>query len=363
MEMTAPARTTRPGWVSAVVRQIRRHPRPAMAVKAALAAMAAWTAVQPLGGVLDNYAYYAPLGAVVAVSTTVTSSAREAGQSVLAIVLGGSVAILFDALLGRSVVTLGLVVGLGILMGGWRRLGAMSSWVPIAGLFVLILGQANPGHYVAAYAGLTAFGALVGVVVNFLFPPLPLEAADETLDQLRDTLAGQFDELGESLRENRPLGLADWETRSATVRSINAQTSEAIGQAADAQRANWRARRWREQAQRQYDAALSIQQLPFIVEEVTAILVHETSASESLPWGDPLPPRLAAALEATAGFLRSIDSRGAGPEEVQRMDEAVASFADAVRHTRSDSGDDLWGLAALVTTLMRLRNSVEVRED
>lgn len=362
MSTTAPARQVQQwAWGRGVLRLAATHPRSTLAVKAAVASVIAWIAVRPIDGVVDDYPYYAPLGAVIAVSTTVTSSAREAVRAVLAIALGASLALGVDFWLGQGLLTLGLVVALGTLLAGWRRLGGMASWVPVAALFVLILGNADDGAFALAYAGLTGFGALVGVAVNMLFPPLPLNTADQTLQKLRDTMADQFDELSEALRNEKPLSVEDWETRRRTVESVSAETQESIREAADAQRANWRARRWQEQAKRQYDAALILEQLPFIVEDVGAILVHETSGAEALPWSDPLRPRIAATLECAAEFLRSITAAGAGEEESEAMDNALNALTDQVRDSWEQGNDNLFGVAGLVTTLSRLRASARVR--
>ena len=57
-----------------------RYPRVPLALKSAFAAGLAWLAVLPLGGVADEYPYYAPLGAVVAMGATVVTSADFPGR-------------------------------------------------------------------------------------------------------------------------------------------------------------------------------------------------------------------------------------------------------------------------------------------
>lgn len=334
-----------------------------MALKAATAAGIAWLVVQPIGGVVETYPYYAPFGAVVAVSTTVASSARESAQSLLAILIGAAAALALEGWLDKGALTVAAVVAVGTLLGGWRRLGPMGSWVPMSALFVLILGDSQPGQYVAAYAGLTALGAAIGVGVNLIFPPLPLDAAEESLDRLRETLAGQFDDLAESLLAERPLKGSEWEERASEVESASTETRALVQRATEAQRANWRARRWRDMAQRQYDAALMLEQLPFLVEEVTAILAHETVDRESIPWGAPLRPRIAHALQAAADLLRSIDAGGAEEEEIAALDDALDRLVEEIRQARVRGDDDLFGVGSIVTTLRRARASVRQRGD
>ena len=334
-----------------------------MAAKAALAAALAWLAVQPIDGVASDYPYFAPLGAVVAVSTTVLSSAREAAQTVVAILLGAGVAIALDAWAGPNALTIAAVVAVGTLIGGWRHLGPMGSWVPTAGLFVLILGAADPEGYVLAYGGLTALGAVIGVLVNLVFPSLPIDAAEISLARLRDTLAGQFDELAEALLAERPLSDAEWQERSDLVESVSDQARTAVLRALEARRANWRARRWRAEAQRQYQAAVTLVQLPFIVEDLMAILVHASKSGETVPWGAPLRPRIAHALQATADVLRSMDHTGGGAEEVEALDECLERLVEEVRTTRTRTGEDLFGVGSLITTLRRAQVSVRRQEE
>ena len=57
-------------WTRGAVRTWARHPRYGLAAKAALAASLAWAVVQLVPGPASAYPYYAPLGAVIATSTT-----------------------------------------------------------------------------------------------------------------------------------------------------------------------------------------------------------------------------------------------------------------------------------------------------
>ena len=63
-----------------------------LAVKAAVAAALSWLLAMPLGGIADDYPYYAPLGAVLAVTWTVAGSVRESLQGLAAIAVGAAIA-------------------------------------------------------------------------------------------------------------------------------------------------------------------------------------------------------------------------------------------------------------------------------
>jgi hypothetical protein len=341
---------------------LRRHRQLSMAAKAALAAALAWLAVQPFDGAAADYPYFAPLGAVVAVSTTVLASAREAAQTVVAILLGAGVAIGLDSWAGPNAFTIAAVVAIGSLIGSSRYLGAMGSWVPSAGLFVLILGAADPEGYVAAFGGLTALGAVIGMGVNLVFPSLPLDAADASLSRLRDILAGQFDELAEALLAERPLSDSEWRERSALVESVSADARATVLRVMESRRGNWRARKRRAEADQQHQVAIILVQLPFLMEDLTAVLVPASRSGESVPWGAPLRPRIAHALQATADVLRTMDHDGGAHEEITALEECVDRLVDEVRATRLRTGEDLFGVGSLITTLRRAQRSVARRE-
>lgn len=349
-------------WMGATLRFAARHPRPALALKSALAAAVAWLVVQPFDGVAEKYPYYAPFGALVAVSTTVVSSAKQSAQSILAILIGAGAALAVESWLGRSVITVALVIALGTLLAGWRVLGAMSSWVPMSALFVLILGSAHPEQYVVGYAGLTALGAAVGVAINLVLPPLPVGSTDAVV-RLRETLAEHLDELAEGLLSESPLGPSDWEERARAMEAAREETREAMQIAAEGERANWRARRWRRYMKRQYATTRTLEQLPFIVQDVSAILAHETGSEEAVPWGAPLRPRIAHVLQAAADLLRSIDADGADPRDLAALDEALDHLVKEERATRDQTGEDLFGVASIIVGLRRARSVVPVRES
>lgn len=149
---------------------VTRHPVLVLALKGAVAAGLAWVAVGPLGGVADDYRYYAPLGAVVATSTTAARSWHESVRALAAIVLGALVALVALCLPLPQLAGLVLATGVAVGIGGWDFLGGRASWVPVTALFVLLVGDSRPWHYALGYAGLTALGVLVGILVDAAAP-------------------------------------------------------------------------------------------------------------------------------------------------------------------------------------------------
>lgn len=304
-----------------------------MAVKAAFAAATAWLLVQPLGGFVDDYPYYAPLGAAVAMSTTVVSSVRTSVQAVGAILIGAAIALLARVLLVETMSTaasvaaaVALVVALGTAVAGWRLLGEMGGWVPIAGLFVLILGGQDPWTYVLAYGGLVGVGGLVGILVNAALPQMPLTSAARAQDALRHELAHQLDRLAVALEAEEPLSQDEWITVCSSLDPRMRRVEELAAQAMEARRGNWRAGRWSADSARQHRRARALQQLTGAVEEVVALVsdpstpVHGSDAEAAR-----LRAAVATALSRTADMLRAT---GEGvPESASRPAYELAAVA------------------------------------
>ena len=331
-----------------------RHPRVPLAVKSAVAASTAWLAVQPLSGVADRYPYYAPLGAVVATGATVVSSLRTTVQSILAVAMGAALAVGMRLVPAPEVVALAFVVAAGTLLGGWRRIGAMASWVPISGLFILIIGKSDPTEYPVAYLGLTALGALVGVVVNAAVPQLRLTSARVSEADLLETLAGQLDDLADGLEQDPLLTPEQWQHRQHAIEPQTDRLREVVAETTEARRVNWRARRWQDLADRQFARARALQQLSFLVEDITSLVVERENADRArVALGPTLRPAAAAALRAMAIALRSVDGASGDPGPLRAVDSAVQDLVRAIREVRLRTDDDLFAAGTIVTTVRR----------
>ena len=333
---------------------LRRHPRVPLSLKCAVAGALAWLLVLPLGGVADDYPYYAPLGAVVAMGATVVNSLRASVQSVLALLLGAGVSFVVGVLPLPEVVAVASVVGVGTALAGWSYLGPMASWVPISALFILTIGRSDAGDYAAAYVGLTGLGAVVGVLVNAAVPPLPLTATGSSQSDLLEALASQLDDLADGLLQHRLLSPDEWEERRWAVEPRNAQMRHLVDEAVEARRGNWRASRWRETADRQYILARALEQLSFMVEAITGLIVEQEHAERrTVVLGPTLRPPTASALQAMAQVLRCVEDGTAEPDALYRADRAVGELAHAVRDLRGRTEDDLFAAGTIVTAVRR----------
>jgi uncharacterized membrane protein YgaE (UPF0421/DUF939 family) len=334
-----------------------------LAAKTAIAAALAWVMVQPLGGVADDYPYFAPLGAVVSVWPTVASSLRATASALLAIALGAGLALTVMVLPTPEIVAVALVVAVGTCLAGWQRVRAMATWVPISGLFVLILGHTDPVGYVAAYLGLTGLGACLGIAVNLAFPSLPLLATRRALGDLRDDLALQLDELAQGLVSTPPPSAGEWRDRRLAIDPQIEEMQRMVAETHQAQHANWRARRWRELARRQYREARALEQLTFLVEEIIDLLATGQDATrDEVALGPHLRPGAAAALRATGSAMASVDAdeddHSAWVEARRRNDE----LAGDIRRVRAASKGELFVAGSLVTTIRRALNVMAERE-
>jgi uncharacterized membrane protein YgaE (UPF0421/DUF939 family) len=275
-----------------------------LALKAAVAAGLAWLVVQPFGGVAEEYSYYAPLGAVVVMSTTVMTSVRTGLQALAAIGVGAGLAAIVIQVAVPRLLGIMIVVGVGFALANWRRLGTMSIWVPFAALVVLILGGNNPAHYVLGYAGLTAVGAAVGVAVNLTLPQLPLGRTMQALAALQGELARQVRWLADDLTSADDLG-TDSSQISSAVKPRAEHLEQLVAEVRDARRVNWRSGRWAQLANRREEQARALEMIAHLVEEVGALLGR--SSTQMLRGRTRVGNAIAEALVATADMLEATD--------------------------------------------------------
>ncbi len=326
-----------------------------MAMKAATAAALAWLVVLPIGGVADDYPYYAPFGAVIAVSATVARSWRVSVLSIAGIVVGAALAFGGARLPIAPVLELALVVGGGVVLAGWARLGPGGEWVPLAGVFVLIIGGTDRVGFVMAYVGLTALGALIGIGLNVLWPPLPLIAADGALDRLRETLAQQLDALAGGVSQGDARTGATWQQlRDAVGPRTDDMRARAL-EASEARWANWRARRWQGESDRQFRSAQAMARLALLVEDLTMLVVDsEREDRETAQLRPALRPPAADALRSTASLVRDrSDTAAAG--RIAAAEEAVQRLASAIIDVQTESeAADSFVAGAIVSSLRRI---------
>jgi len=333
---------------------VNEHPRIALALKSAIATSLAWLVVRSFGDLAHQHPYYAPLGALLAVGTTVASSLRETLRGLLAILVGGALALLVGQFGLGQVASVGIVVAVATLVGGWWFLAPSGSWIPLTGVFVLIIGGSDEIGYATDYVLLTGLGAVVGILVNIAFPPLPLTPAQRTVKHLRHSLADQLDDLAEGLLQETPPDLEGWQQRRRDIRSLTSQMHDMVAQAMEARRGNWRSRRWERLANQQYQQARSLEQLAFLVEEMASFVTwHERAEQDRVALGPELRPYVAHAFQEMAETLRSVDGEQVDLDRLSDADAALCRLVEEVHTVREKTGGDLFGAGTVIMTLRR----------
>jgi len=330
-----------------------RHPRWSLALRGALAAALAWLVGVLAPPPLSDYPYYAPLGAVIATTSTLARSVRESAQTVGALLLGATIALVVDAVLAPGVLSVALVVGLALLCAGWRGFGAQGAWVANAAVFVLVLGQGDDVAYVGAFAGLVVVGAAIGTGVNLLLPPLLLTPSALALGALRDALVDQLDDLAGWLDHEGPLDAEEWERRRHALFPTIEGARAAVDRSGEASRGNPRARRHGERVRSQARQAEALGTAAEVVDEVVRLLVGwEGAGRDDVALGPRLRPELADALRSYADALRGEDD-DADVDPGVGLARSLDRFHAVVRDARTRSGDDLLVAGALVVVLRR----------
>lgn len=160
-----------------IVRSLREAVDPArllLVAKTALAVGLAWLIAPHTPGVTDEYPYYAPLGALVTMYPTLMGSVRSGLQTLLGLATGIGLAAVVVLTVGPTWWSIPAVVGVGVLVSGTGWFGVGREYVPMAALFVLIVGGQNADEYSLGYLVQMGVGVVVGLIVNLVIAPAPL---------------------------------------------------------------------------------------------------------------------------------------------------------------------------------------------
>lgn len=343
------------------------EPRVKLAVKAALAAGVAWQLAQLFPDSIAAYAYYAPLGAVLAMYPTVASSLQAAAQTVLGVVLGAVIALTVDLFLPTNALTVALLVGAGILAGLLRWLGEQRSWVAITALFVFTIADPESVSYPVAFAVLTLVGVSVGTTVNFLvFPPLHLRESRRAVRALQDIVCAQLAELAEGMEHNEVPDPDNWERRTRALAPTVSTMHHALSDLARSTRGNLRARRHRADAARHERRGQAFQRMALLVEDLVHVLAEvERADVPALPFDRTVRLHCAAAMRRLADLAGAWEpDSDADPADldaaIQAAYEAVERLEDAVSADPGYGGSDPFVAGSVVTTLRRCLGALVV---
>src|SRR3954470_9862473 len=183
--------------IATVMLRVRQRGRSAAfrAARITGAAVAAYLIAQVLG-LRSPPPLIAALTALLVVQATLSSTLTNGVQRVLSVVAGVALAMLFVSVVGLTWWSLAALVAASIVVGQLLRLGPHLVEVPISAMLVLGVGytsgaeSAGTGRIVE-----TVIGAVVGVLVNVLFPP-PVQSryAGQAVARFADEIATLHDE-------------------------------------------------------------------------------------------------------------------------------------------------------------------------
>lgn len=337
------------------------HPRLSLALKSALAVSIAWFIAHFMPGVTDEYPYYAPVGALVSMYPTLMSSVRNGIQTLAGLVTGMLLAGAVILLAEPNLVTVGLVVGVGVLLAGNTRFGAGREYIPLTALFVLIIGGQNADAYSIGYLAQMVVGVAVGLAVNFLIvPPLATDAAEEKLAEFRLILARHLDDIGTALTEHWPPETVQWSRQSSALIDTAAAVREAIRLSTDSRKGNPRARRHPRDTALDEDDLQKIETITFHIRDLTDVLVGAV-------WGSPLQltlepaicPPLSDAMHAVAEVLKSSATDRDRSARLTRANEAIVTLTTNVWDGARDHNQELGAAVVATMDLKRILTALE----
>jgi uncharacterized membrane protein YccC len=292
-----------------------------VAVKCAVAAMAAWALARYAVGQHDPY--FAPLAALLGVSPTVARSLRQGLQYVAGFLLGAVLAIPVAVLLGPSIAGIAVVVLAGVVIGSWRWLGGQSTQVTFSALFVLLIGGYQPLHYLTPRLIDVSIGVVIGLVVNVLvFPPLQLRPAEHAVRQWGDDLAAALDDLAGAAAGQDSLGKS-WPGHDRQLSEAAQQARAAARNARESLR--WNPRAKVERAVPRPDGAVldSLEELTARTRAIARVLLDAAAGDEPPSLPASFGERYAALLRRLNGPLHQLaDMRSAPPDRDELADAA-----------------------------------------
>jgi uncharacterized membrane protein YgaE (UPF0421/DUF939 family) len=358
----------RVGWVMARLQQ----PWVQRMIRAALAAGLAWQVALLLPPALSDYAYYAPLGAVIAVSPTIADSASAAWRSVAAILTGFGLAVGLYELTHAvpNALTVAAIVALAVLVEQLRLWREQASWVSFAAVLMLTVGLDDPDTYALRYAGLTLLGAATGVLVTtVLFPPLQLTHAVEQISQTRTLLAQHLTDIAATLRDGRVPDQSEWTDRNRRLDRALDRMRFAAGRVERARRANPRARRWQGRAAEIREEARAVDRVAVLVDDLTTLVVEFHPHRRGI---DQVDAGTGWVLADTLGSLAGVvctpyhTTDGSTPDErdeqIARAGAALHRLVTLLRESTVDDDEGFFALGAVAVGVRRSLTALQAEE-
>ncbi|OLM19891.1 MULTISPECIES: FUSC family protein [unclassified Pseudonocardia] len=285
-----------------------RH-RMRLAWRAGAATAAAWYLATLVPGVVGDYPYYAPMGALLVCYPTVVDSLRQSLRALTATAVGVGLGAAAVHAAGATWWGVALAVVLGMALGALPYLAPQRDTVPLAALFTILVGAVDPTGFMAGYLGQTLLGVAVGILVTVVLPPPPQNGrASRRVTRLRDGIADHLHEMAAVLAEQWPPEREEWIRHRHDFEPLIDATREAVVAADSGRRANLRARSYRIRGQQLYEAAQTLEQLAVLVRDISTVLAQTAWAERTVLVLDPdLRRPVADAMSGLATAVGSAD--------------------------------------------------------
>nr|WP_280720459.1 FUSC family protein [Kocuria sp. JC486] len=182
-----------------------------LALKAATACTIAWVVAPYMPGVVAEYPFYAPLGALSVMYPTLLGSMRTGFQTIIGLALGMALALIVLITDLNTIITLFIVIALGTILAGVRKLGVGADYIPMTALFVLVIGGPNADDYSMGYLVQMTTGALIGLAVHLLVaPPVDIRSASLELGRAEKLLMHYLRDVATEVRTPGSTTRRDW---------------------------------------------------------------------------------------------------------------------------------------------------------
>jgi hypothetical protein len=190
----------------------------------------------------------APLTALLVVQLTPVSILVSGLDRVVSVVAGVGLAVLLSSAVGLNWWSLGLLIGLSLVVGQVLRIGENLLEVPISAMLVLGVGAASARAAAGERIAETLVGAAVGVLSSlFVPPPVVVPGAAGAIGGLADRMADLLDDAADELASDRTDGpglaerAGDWLGRARSLTYDMPLVGRALIDAEESRRVNVRA--------------------------------------------------------------------------------------------------------------------------
>ncbi|KAA9394304.1 hypothetical protein FCK90_07430 [Kocuria coralli] len=214
-------------------------PRLLLALKAATACTIAWIVAPFMPGVVAQYPFYAPLGALSVMYPTLLGSMRTGIQTIAGLAIGMALALVILLTDLNTVITLFIVIVIGTVLAGVRKLGAGADYIPMTALFVLVIGGPNADDYSIGYLVQMTTGAAIGLAVHLLIaPPVDIRSASLELGRVEKLMVHYLRDVAREVRTPGSTSRRDWMEVNQQVTEMTMEVRGVVMESATGMKGN-----------------------------------------------------------------------------------------------------------------------------